>query len=1134
MKKLLAIFLSILFAAGMIIPAAADGPTPEPTPEPPNKMGVIVRAWVNSGAGTYIQSGEIQCTTIEGGFYTLSALGSISFNSNDFTCLGELVWHVYHGYGGSHYSEGGVAAQVFDSDQFYYDSDFQTNGTSQIPYDFPNHLFPQLNGYGEAPAVTTGPEDGFGTEQGGYGKWFEDASITTYFYIHNSTKPPCSQNWQTVSTVGSGSIAATNESGVPATLVVGNEYRLTVSGGPWNDGAADRHDTAVKIGSDAWTPLSDFATGPQTDCTQGDPLDPTKQIVVFKSTDAAWKIRVNDLDGEFGDNSGGMNFLLETVQPLNPVGCESQFLRGNELVNGTIPANNSSGVHPFVAPPPPFSASWIEIVTSGGPWQNNSTGGDRYDIAIRNPDGSWSELSAATHTGCSTENAPYIDAFYQLPTNDGIQLRVNDDDGNWTNSGSMNYTIYAANYSPNPPGGCAALYHLGDQIKTVNVDASQKDGAKVGSLFTGKDISDGTENQVYYAIETSRVWYDGTTPEVWGALAASKTTPTDSDWHDISTFPTVACAVMLDPIGHWRVYIPVDKNADNYWVRAQEYLDTTWANNSGSLNFTIYKATYERVPDYTPGTMPGAGLCDAYYTKGTAEPAVTIWADNKDGYALPVLTAAKIYAVETSAGPWSNNGSNSYEVAISDDDGANWHNLSAWDSAVCAQSADGNHILVYFQALAGRHYMLRVYDPAATFGDNSGTINYLLYKNVTVSNLGNCADNYTVHEVAVADPKIPGWNPSGVKVNISKESASTVYAIEINATDYWHYFLTPGEHRYDAEISTDNGSHWAYFGPALAIGLCIIQMNEPADDNYYSKVYKIYFNAPKAATLLRTRSVDATAEGYLTYRLYKGSATPNPSPNPPSPAPPEWQAVCYENYLRPNYLFKMVAFQLPGINFGSLGTITFPSISIPLPAVDDWIAYLQWTVRSYFAWCPEHTAMLETIPSVLNRYEPFGTILELKDAITSFSDKVDAAFGGGGEGSGFAPYSVVFNASGGESGGADWQGILPVVNDNSPWAWSGSGPLTTNIGTDSHFDITGGEGGGESMPNDTQNYVDFCRSIFEANLGPAVSTGLCVMVQTARTMPFIWILIQLCMDVGVIWGFIKYIQKNWVNKIMAS
>jgi hypothetical protein len=1077
--------------------------------------------------------------------------------------------HWANGYGGSGNSTGDLRVAVHNStNTFYYDSDWQSdNGVTQAPY---------TNGTGTAPWAThpIGGVAGYEVTQGGFATssdGWNGTPVEEYIYVHDSVKAPCNHNWEKTSTIATGSIAATNETGVPETLVLEQYYELIVWGGPWNDGSADRYDVATKVDnspSPDWTPLSTFATtNLSVFCTEGDPLDPTKTIVIFQAldtnpahTDYPWRIRVNDGDGQFADNTGSMQFELDQLDAVI-AGCQTRYLAGAKIGAATINATVSTGIHiaPGASPgagdtytwtPGNTTGTWIEIVTSDGPWQDGGAPPDRYDISIKKLDGTWEALSGSSNAACVVNNGNYIQAFYQLPDNNGIWLRVNDTGGTFTdNTGSMGVTVYSAINSPIPPAGCAETFQLGDLIKTVTVNANIQLGQQVGSLFSGTDVTGGAESG-YIAIETSGTWFDGTTSDVLGAIATAASFPQTSDFSNLQTAPNVVCAVPLDPIGHLRVYIPISSDTDLYWVRAQD-LAGNWTDNSGSLTFSFYKALDLKVPGYTPGTMPGAGLCDSYYQKGTESATRVIYGNDEVGSILPYLTqgmqSGKMYALETQAGPWQNNAVDSYEVAISDDNGLSWTNLMSYASAACAQSEDGLHILVFFQALTGRNYKIRVYDPGEVFDDNTGSINLVLWSSITETNLPgqNCADSYTVAQVTVNDNKIPVNNAEGVLLPDIEIGSGRIYAIEISGASYWWNNLVSDDHRFDAMISNDNGSTWSNFAPGLSFASCVIQTNTATTANL--KTYKIYFTAPVNYVRMKLNDNGILSSGHLEYILYAGdlNSTPgqpctnchNPSSGPVTP--PGWDLACYETYLRPSSLFKMGDFQLPSISFGSLGTITFPVFSVPIPAVDDWIAYLEWSIRSYFAWCAEDTAALRAIPTTLSGYEPFGTVTEIVGIFTTLENDVTAMGSSGGAGQNYAPYSVVFGSGGGEDGGANgFQGILPVLTSDSPWLGGG---LKWGSGT-------GGEAGGSASPITTlppvaaapgidstsSAYITYCSGIMTPHIGAQASTGLCGAIALAKTAPLIWTLFQLCGDVGSILIFIQYIQRRWINQGVAS
>jgi hypothetical protein len=1156
MKIWLAFFLVICFTFAPMLSAAADTPTPTPsptttpipptttpgptqtptpTPTPLPAMSVHVSAPDYPPFGSI--TGSIQCDTIEGQHYTIPAGGGQIFSSRDFICLGDIIFNSL----GSpdDYAQVTATVTVTDTATIYYNADVQAV----------QGYFGNGSGADPSQQGTVGTGQTIGSVVHGGEVFTRDAVAEMYIFVHDSTNALCGQDLTKTSTVDSGSIPATSETGVTETLHAGDEYMLTVWGGPWNDGTDDqRFDTAIKLNTEDWTTLSDYAMnwlGPV--CTGEDPTDQSKTILVFNAplhpniddpsvTTMPWAIRVNDLAGQFGDNVGSMNFELDEMSPLNPPGCQDQFLQGTSLYSGTIDAKASAGSYIHWDP---FSSThtnlptggWVEIVTSGGPWQDGGTPPDRYDIAIQNPDASWSELSGSANASCSTTNGNYITAYYQLPTSNGIYLRVNDTGGNFSdNTGSMNYQVYSVTYSPNPASGCAENFQIGTQIKTVTANANVQAGVSVGNLGNGGfDVTGGGEADLrYYAIETSGVYYDGITPETGGGIASSNdatSAPAGGDWNYLQDAPGVVCAVPLDPIGHIRIYLPLSL-IKTYWVRAQALgISQNWPAYSGSLTFTISKATNLQAPGYTPSpTMPGATVCDSYYTKGAAGETYVINGNNAGGLTLPTLTSGHVYAVETTLGPWSNGGVSSYAVAVNE--GLGWTNLAAWGSSVCAESGDGNHILMYFQAEAGRVYKFRADDPGGVFTDNTGSISLTIYNNVVVgiAPWSTCADNYTLSPIAVPDNVIP----TGVvmpSVTIADVVPGNSYAIEISQDSWWYAVFQQSIHLYSSEISKDNGSSWTAFGPDLAGAwgaTCVIQTNQAIDDTINTatkndlKTYRVYFKAGNNPYLMRIPAMQVMPDdfgGNLHYILYLTVPTVTQNPTPPGGinpvSPPAWILECTETILRPNGFFKDTPVSLPL----SLGTF-----NLPLPNVDDWIAYLENSIRSYFAWCPQDTAALSAIPATLNGYEPFGTISDTIGIMQTLQSNVIALQASGGEGENFAPPSI-FNQGGGESDANSIPDILPVLGSDSPW--NGGKLKWTPV---SLFSGNGGAGGGES----TSYYYD-CLGIMQPHVGLNTAVGECAALSFVKTDPLFWTLLQFVFDVGTLFTLYRFVRAGWID-----
>ena len=466
---------------------------------------------------------------------------------------------------------------------------------------------------------------------------------------------------------------------------------------------------------------------------------------------------------------------------------------------------------------------------------------------------------------------------------------------------------------------------------------------------------------------------------------------------------------------------------------------------------------------------------------------------------------------------------------------------------MCEESGDGNHLLAFFTAQAGRVYKLRVYDPGDVYSDNTGSIGFTLYgaATTTVNPWGSCSGNYTLTQITVANNVIPTTGISlinglvGPPVTISAIQAGGTYALEISNAAWFYPATDPTTHYYASQISADNGSNWSNFGPSLTWPTCVVQLNQstvPA-----KSTYRVYFTAGTSAYQMHASAIDinAAVSGSLNYVLY--STAPSNTQSPVSPpgatvppiTTPDWELACLESYLRPSGFFEETNFQIPAISFGTLGTITFPNLVIPIPAIDQWISYLDWSVRSFFAWCPDDTAALGAIPTTFEQYEPFGTINDTVTIFRTLENNVTALQSSGGEGQNYAPYSVVFGAGGGQSS-SGFEGILPVLGTDSPWL---GGKLKWGAGSEA-----GGAGGGESSPitnlptvpaapgmdSTSQEYDAFCQTIMTPHIGPS-SAGLCGALALAKTAPLIWVLVQLLSDVGSIMVFIQYIQRKWID-----
>jgi hypothetical protein len=263
--------------------------------------------------------------------------------------------------------------------------------------------------------------------------------------------------------------------------------------------------------------------------------------------------------------------------------------------------------------------------------------------------------------------------------------------------------------------------------------------------------------------------------------------------------------------------------------------------------------------------------------------------------------------------------------------------------------------------------------------------------------------------------------------------------------------------------------------------------------------------------------------GGIYYTLYTTSTHDGPGPVPPydptGPYPfgPGPWGGCNQSCTQPGSFWSIAPFSLGSISFGSLGTVTFPTISIPLPNVGGWVDYARCAMTVYLSWCPSHTQiLLATINNLRNR-EPFGTFSEMADVYMMLGSDVDTMSQYGGENN-FAPRSVVFGGDSGGQEGPVFPGLFPVLSDDSPWK-------TGNFDLQPALDQSGG--GDIDM---RAAYVDYCQSVFISRLGMS-AWGFCSILGLSRYAigDTFWLMIQFAADVSLLIGFFLWVKHNWVD-----
>jgi hypothetical protein len=792
-----------------------------------------------------------------------------------------------------------------------------------------------------------------------------------------------------------------------------------------------------------------------------------------------------------------------STSPIPDESCMDPFTVGNVITTFTLAGNSASGKTLNTYQGWPTPGEWVLVHVASGYWQNNGAQPDRRDVALSVGSNGFTPLQDNANVKCHEAENYYL----QVQSRDSYTLRVNDTDGNFNdNTGSLTISLFALTYAP-PQSGCDAAYKLGSQIEHNTVQATDPNGTAMGTGTGIETLPVGGQeaDDRYFALElTDGPHWDG------GNYLYDSEINTGSTWYKDVNLPSVSCVVPLDTMGRVRIYFPYTKAIKTWKFRAYDE-DGNFSNNQGHAGYVLYYATKIQVYDPGDPTMD----CSRYYSHAATGTSYTVQA-NTSSYKKLTVTAGNIYAIETTGGPWWEGTTSQYLSTMDfSDNGTTWEPLYAYPYALCAQATDDYHVLVYWKAMPGIVYRIRVDDPNDSFSDNTGSMGATLY---TATNLQDpwtpCSAAYILSKMPVPDKdrKVPADLSNGIAIPYIQSDGKTNYAIEITNEATWS---GPGHsNEYATEISNDGGSTWQGLSQATWV-TCVVQIEDNSDP--LKQRFRIVFVANGSYRIRTSTSGDLNwplRTGSVYYILSK--IQDSIPPGPPTPYyDPNWPEGCSGICSAPGGFFKIAP-----VSFGSLG-----SVDLPLPAFDDWMQYGSCQIQQFLTWCPSHSEALAGIVQMFDKYEPFGTVIEVTGSLSHLNDKLSSQFAAGGEGESYAPYSVIFSSGGGE-GASEWNGVLPAVSNSSPWA---GGDLTYKPLNVFGSGIEGYGGGGEGGSTTALGYVNYCKTIFEANLGLGAATGLCVAVSMAKTAPVIWIAIQLGVDAFAILGIFQYITRKWID-----
>lgn len=757
-----------------------------------------------------------------------------------------------------------------------------------------------------------------------------------------------------------------------------------------------------------------------------------------------------------------LDVTVKATISLNPIpgasNCrDSYMINGSPINTGIIQATNSSGVVGWVrdATGKPAVGDWIGIKFTNY-WLNNNTGGELQTAAMKwGTNGLWYDLTEETNNAVTCmyqgRNAQGIKEtwVYLQVINPAVPyLRVADHDSNFlANTGSLNFTVYSVIYTP-VPTGCGLDYAIGDYLGTRSAPANSSSGIVFAFNAVGEVPLDATGNPSdrIVVVETTGTWVNNSIIDIHGGIRRMDANP--DPWEALEAYSLALCVETLDPLGHVRVYFEVSPDILQYGFRAQDAVN--YADNTGQATFKFYQATYIQDDD---DQIPGEDNCDGQYAVGSVVDSFPLPATANNGVYLDSLEEEQYYAIVTSGGPWTNNGVESFEIAMA----ASTGQPSGWtpiiNFALCTDY-NGPYTTSYFYTQPGYKFYVRVNDEGGNFSDNAGNMGITIYGATNDSdNWENCGDGYTLTEMAT-DPAltvIPGNLIGGTNLLYITTGANgnNDFALEILGTSAWSDPDVTADYEAEICLNDASGCSWTPISDAeiASLASCVVLVD--AD----KRLYRMYFTA-EGDYKLRVHDTDLSFmenSGHLNYKLYGTHFENGTDGDDGTPQP--WEASCSTACLRPTSLFTRI-----DVSFGDLGTI-----HLPLPDVGGWVSWMSCTVVKYFTWCPYHTARLQGIGmSLAENTEPLATVTLLFDFAEEVKSQVEVinidpeisspfdpiSSGGGGEEEGGSALNSLPDSTAPEAPANAVELLMPGVDSStSPW-FGGSIDLTATTAAD--------------------------------------------------------------------------------------
>jgi hypothetical protein len=768
-----------------------------------------------------------------------------------------------------------------------------------------------------------------------------------------------------------------------AATVPGDTYRIKTAG-TWNDGSAvkgpDPSGFSYSTDGVTWNPLSSMPS-----------ICASDNGILFEAVSTSLYIRVNDLAGEFANNTtvtAPLTYTLDAIQTVTACSGMFDYDPLNDWIgSGEIDAASNEPLMPSVKEPGFEAGEWYVLSTDGAPWV--AGGENRYDIKATVPPDQGlyaSEMSVWKYTQCweYTGELQHKRYFFQLP-GAGLSLWANHLNGE-SGSGTIHFNIYHVSSVIFPPADCESSYTTNKMFIDDTVDANASNGFQLNNPF-GNPLENPLDPDWvvgnYYMLQTKGgPWTNG----LYGVTSYEIQLSADdgATWSTPETWTHALCVAKTDLLGHIKVYFRYE-GTERFRVRVN---DTDFSGNMSNQPFEVWRAT-----NITP---PTTGSCSDHFQPMAENVSVDIPPAVDIGIAPAfVVSDGSYYMVET-RGAFTDAGMETgifSGAEISDDNGQSWYPWEDYPLKLCYETFSETwqntgqlvHMRLYFAATTNRIFKFRADDFDGIWTNNvsaaSAAFGVNLYKAESIDDPWNtCTHTYNLTPLQT-DISIPSQIYNGVK---TVAQPGKLYAIEIISGSW-----TNGQNNdlhYDAQIFADlplNKNWYEWNDRDFPGWQCVARVGL----NYK----RIYFQAAEGAIWVRAgNEADAQAfqdnEGELRYTIYGAADINCEGPDCGGGLPPESIAGCYATLLRPTWQ----PYTYDGSDILAAITTWAQNIGYLFGYLGSWISYGGSSVLTFFLWCPEHNAMLSGMQTALMTREPVSSATRLLKFLVDTKTKFDS------------------------------------------------------------------------------------------------------------------------------------------------